>query len=114
MAILENHPNNEVGRRAWKSFGLAPRRRCGVRASVRAALEVNSHSDAVVPQLLMLLLPPLETARDRTMMAIESLKCAILTNEINRCPSIITMTVVNRSVRQKLHRCDCHSHPWSQ
>ena len=32
MAILENHPNNEVGRRAWKSLGLAPRRRrCGVR-----------------------------------------------------------------------------------
>ena len=102
MAILENHPNNEVGRRAWKSLGLAPRRRCGVRASVRAALEVNSHSDAAVPQLL--LPPPLETARDRTMMAVESLKCAILTNEINRCPSIITMTVVNRSVRQKLHR----------
>ena len=88
-------------------------------ASVRAALEVNSHSDAVVAQLL-LLPPPLETATDRTMMAIESLKCAILTNrptddnEINRCPSIITMTVVNRSVRQKLHRCDCHTHPWIQ
>ena len=31
MVILENHANNEVGRRAWKSFGLAPRRRCGVR-----------------------------------------------------------------------------------
>ena len=102
MAVLENHPYNEVGRRAWKSLGPA---HGGVAAaSVRAALEVNSHSDAVVPQLLLLLPPPLETATDCTMMAVESLKCAILTdvNEINRCPSIITMTVVNRSVRQKL------------
>ena len=114
MAILENHLNNEVqegGPGSRWDQPTAPLRR----PSVRAALEVNSHSDAVVPQLL-LLPPPMETPTDHTMMAIESLKCAILTevNEINRCPSIITMTVVNRSVRQKLHRCDCHTHPWIQ